>query len=160
MRMVGWMGAGGDESAWLALLQMGAINLVTGEPDRRVDLDGDLDVAPADFDLWDVACRQARQKPTGNPAAVSAIRARVRCGWGTGHVAEEVQGKHSWTSTMTQDTFGQNTHLQTGREGTKGLMAGTLVHTHDKATCSPSSDRCTFEECDNGRVACVTSCER
>jgi RHS repeat-associated protein len=58
-----------DESAWLALLQMGGINPVTGEPDRRMDLNGDGDVSQADFDLWDVAYRQARQQPTGNPAA-------------------------------------------------------------------------------------------
>ena len=56
-----------DESAWLALLQMGGINPVTQEPDRRMDLNGDGDVSQADFDLWDVAYRQARQKPTGNP---------------------------------------------------------------------------------------------
>ena len=65
--MVGWTRAGGDESAWLALLQMGGINPVTQEPDRRMDLNGDGDVSQADFDLWDVAYRQARQKPTGNP---------------------------------------------------------------------------------------------
>ena len=58
-----------DESAWLALLQMGGMNPVTQEPDRRMDLNGDGDVTQADFDLWDVAYRQARQKPTGNPAA-------------------------------------------------------------------------------------------
>jgi len=58
-----------DESAWLALLQMGGMNPVTQEPDRRMDLNGDSDVTQADFDLWDVAYRQARQKPTGNPAA-------------------------------------------------------------------------------------------
>jgi RHS repeat-associated protein len=58
-----------DESAWLALLQMGGMNPVTGEPDRRMDLNGDGDVTQADFDLWDVAYRQARQQPTGNPAA-------------------------------------------------------------------------------------------
>ncbi|MFN8818076.1 MAG: RHS repeat-associated core domain-containing protein, partial [bacterium] len=35
----------------------------------RMDLNGDGDVSQADFDLWDVAYRQARQQPTGNPAA-------------------------------------------------------------------------------------------
>jgi RHS repeat-associated protein len=60
---------GSDESAWLALLQMGGMNPVTGEPDRRMDLNGDGEVTEADFDLWDVAYRQARQQPTGNPAA-------------------------------------------------------------------------------------------
>ena len=30
------MGAGGDESAWLALLQMGGINPVTGEWGGRI----------------------------------------------------------------------------------------------------------------------------
>jgi hypothetical protein len=63
----------GDESAWLALLQMGGINPVTwgvGEPDQRMDLNGDGDVTQADFDLWDAAYRQARQRPTGdNPPA-------------------------------------------------------------------------------------------
>ena len=32
-----------------------------------MDLNGDGDVSQADFDLWDVAYRQARQRPTGNP---------------------------------------------------------------------------------------------
>jgi len=52
-----------DESAWLALLQMGGMNPVTGEPDRRMDLNGDGEVTEADFALWGPLFEQACKRP-------------------------------------------------------------------------------------------------
>ena len=52
-----------DESAWLALLQMGGLNPVTGEPDRRMDLNGDGEVTEADFALWGPLFEQACKRP-------------------------------------------------------------------------------------------------
>jgi RHS repeat-associated protein len=54
---------GSDESAWLALLQMGGMNPVTGEPDRRMDLNGDGEVTQADFALWGPLFEQACKRP-------------------------------------------------------------------------------------------------
>ena len=54
---------GSDESAWLALLQMGGMNPVTGEPDRRMDLNGDGEVTEADFALWGPLFEQACKRP-------------------------------------------------------------------------------------------------